>query len=186
MYMCTLFTSRYICILSLQYIWILPGSPGVSSQHPGSYPSTPHAVCVRVHAHTHKTHYTSTPCKKWGDTSLAQTNPSFYKQDQLGKPRSPLFYIRMQWCFKHLWIALKTPVSINTQREDDHHKMDQNDDWDDKHDDNGAQKKWCKRRWSHRKITRAFIWRLTEHNMSYMALYDIKYYIFSYPSYYVS
>ena len=29
----------------------------------------------------------------------------------------------------------------------------------------------------HRKITRAFIWRLTEHNMSYKALYDITYFI---------
>ena len=29
----------------------------------------------------------------------------------------------------------------------------------------------------HRKITRAFIWRLTEHNMSYKTLYDIKYFL---------
>ena len=29
----------------------------------------------------------------------------------------------------------------------------------------------------HRKITRAFIRRLTEHNMSYKALYDIKYFL---------
>jgi len=47
-------------------------------------------------------------------TSLAQTNLSHWKQtptvDQLEKPHSPLFYIRMQWCFKHLWIAPKTPV----------------------------------------------------------------------------
>jgi len=28
---------------------------------------------------------------------------------------------------------------------------------------------------NHLKITRAFVWRLTEHNMSYKALYDIKY-----------
>ena len=27
----------------------LPGSPGVSSRHPGSHPSTPHAVCVSCH-----------------------------------------------------------------------------------------------------------------------------------------
>jgi len=31
-------------------------------------------------------------------------------------------------------------LSIHTQREDDHHKMNQNDDWNDKHDDDGAQK----------------------------------------------
>ena len=33
----------------------LPGSPGVSFRHPGSHPSTPHAVCVRVRTHTHTT-----------------------------------------------------------------------------------------------------------------------------------
>jgi len=35
----------------------------------------PHiSVCVCAYTHTHDT-YTSTPCKKWGDTSIAQTNP---------------------------------------------------------------------------------------------------------------
>jgi len=48
------------------------------------------------------------------DTSLAQTNSSHWKQvrtvEQLEKSRSPLFYIRVQWCLKHLAIAPKTPV----------------------------------------------------------------------------
>ena len=77
------------------------------------YPTCSVCVCVCVYTHTHHT-YTSTPCKKWGDTSIAQTNPSHWKQtptvDQLEKSRSPLFYIRMQWCLKHLRIAPKTPV----------------------------------------------------------------------------
>jgi len=77
----------------------LLGSPGVSSRHLGSHPSTPHAVCVCTYTHTHNT-YTSTSCKKWGDTSITQTNPSHWKQtptvDQLENPCSPLFYIRMQ------------------------------------------------------------------------------------------
>jgi len=34
----------------------LPGFPGVSSRHPGSHPSTPHAVCVRLRTHTHTQH----------------------------------------------------------------------------------------------------------------------------------
>jgi len=112
--MCTSYTARYICILSLQYIWIssrlsrcLVPTPGLISEYPTC------SVCVCAYTHTHNTH-TSTPCKKWGDTSIDQTNPSHWKQtptvDQLDKPRSPLFYIRMQWCSKHLWIAPKTPV----------------------------------------------------------------------------
>ena len=112
--MCTSYTARYICILSLQYIWISSGlsrclvpTPGLTSEYPTC------SVCVYAYTHTHNT-YTSTPCKKWGDTSIAQTNPSHWKQtptvDQLENPRSPLFYIRMQWCLKHLCIAPKTPV----------------------------------------------------------------------------
>ena len=61
--MCTSYTARYICILSLQYIWISSGSPGVSSRHPGSHPSTPHAVCVCVRTHTHITHTHQPPVK---------------------------------------------------------------------------------------------------------------------------
>jgi len=49
-------------------------------------------VCVCVRTHTHNT-YTSTPCKKWGDTSLAQTNPSHWNQtptvDKLEIPAHP-------------------------------------------------------------------------------------------------
>jgi len=107
-YTCVLCTphGRYICILSLQYIWIsselsrcLVATPGLTSKYPTC------SVCVCAYTHTHNT-YTSTPCKNWGDTSLAQTNLSHWKQtpivDQLEKPRSPHFYIRMQCCPKHL------------------------------------------------------------------------------------
>jgi len=41
----------------------LPGSPGASSRHPDSHPSTPHAVCVRLRTHTHTTHTHQPPVK---------------------------------------------------------------------------------------------------------------------------
>ena len=45
----------------------LQGSPGVSSRRLSSHPKTPH--------YTHDT-YTSTPCKRWGNTSLAKHIPN--------------------------------------------------------------------------------------------------------------
>jgi len=90
----------YTCVLRTLYsIYVyyryrtsgfLPDSPGVLFRHLGSHPSTPRAVCVCAYTQTHNT-YTSTPCKKWGDTSLAHSNPSHWKQtaniDQLEKHR---------------------------------------------------------------------------------------------------
>jgi len=103
-------------MLSLQYIWISSRLLGTVS-HPNTWAHVgiPHVqcVCACVHIHTHKT-YTSTPCKRWGDTFLAQTIFSRWKRltniDQLMTPTSILFYVRLQWNFKHLWLALKTPV----------------------------------------------------------------------------
>jgi len=109
MYIHVYFVHRTVYMYTKSRCRFISCSPGVSSRHPGSHPSTPHAVCVRVRTHTHNTYL-----EKWGDSAFAQTNPSHCKQtptiDQLEKPRSPLLYIRMQWCLQHLWIALKTPV----------------------------------------------------------------------------
>ena len=95
----------YTCVLSTPHgIYVnyhfstsgfLTDSPGVSSRHPGSHPSTPHTVCVCVRTHTHTTHTHQPPVKNWETISIprAQTNPSHWKQtptvDQLEKPRSP-------------------------------------------------------------------------------------------------
>jgi len=78
-----------------------------------------HMQCVCVCVHTHTTH-THRPPVKNGKT-LTSPNESLTPQknanrravDQLGKTRSLLFYKRMQSsseCWKHLWIAPKTPV----------------------------------------------------------------------------
>ena len=65
----------------------------------------PHVQCVRVCVRTHTAHIhqppvkngeTLPPPKRIPHTGLAPT------VDQLEKPRSPLFYIRMQWCLQHL------------------------------------------------------------------------------------
>jgi len=110
--MCTSYTARYICILSLQYIWI---SSGLSRclvptlRLTSEYPTCSVCACAYPLTHTHNT-YTSTPSKKRGDTSLAQHWKQMPIVHQLEKPRSPLSYIRMQWCLKHLGIAPKTPV----------------------------------------------------------------------------
>jgi len=58
---------------------------------------TPHAVCVCVRIHTHDT-YTSTPCNKWGDTSLAQTNPSRWKRvPTIDHMENPRFHLSSTW-----------------------------------------------------------------------------------------
>jgi len=64
--MCTSYTARYICTLSLQYIrvWISSGlsrclvpTPGLTSEYPTC------SVCACACSHTHNK-FTSTPCKK--------------------------------------------------------------------------------------------------------------------------
>ena len=165
--MCTSYTARYICILSLQYIWISSGpsrclvlTSGLTSEYPTC------SVCACAHTHTQHIHIKplskmrrhfldnvklaqlvrARDCQSRGcrfdsgrisktensklqgfkvhrpsskgtkslfqvvkaiiNQSLAQTNPSHWNQtptvDQLENPHSPLFYIRMRWCIKHL------------------------------------------------------------------------------------
>jgi len=61
----------------------LPGSPGVSSRHPGSHPNTPHAVCVHVCTHTHTTHTHQPPVKN------GETLPSPKRIPHTGNKRQP-------------------------------------------------------------------------------------------------
>jgi len=84
----------------------LPGSPGVSSRHPGSHPSTLHAVCVCVRTHTHNT-YTSTPFKKWGDTSIAQQilNP---KRPHLESSKQNYYIISLRAIIKAIFTSPHT------------------------------------------------------------------------------
>jgi len=63
--MCTSYTARYICILSLQYIWIssrlsrcLFRTPGLTSEYP--------TCCVCVCAYTHTQHIHINPLLKMG------------------------------------------------------------------------------------------------------------------------
>jgi len=86
-YTCVLRTP-HVCILSLQYIWISSGrsrclapTPGLTSENP----TVACSVCVCAYTHTRNT-YTPTPCKKRGDTSIAQTNPSTLKTDANRRP----------------------------------------------------------------------------------------------------
>ena len=85
----------------------LPGSPGVSSRHLSSHPSTPHAVCVCVCTHTHTTH-THQPHVKNGET-LQSPNESLTLQTNAnlrpaGKtPLTPLVHMHA--------IVFKTPVN---------------------------------------------------------------------------
>jgi len=58
-YMFTSYTARYI-YYHYSTSKFLPVSPGVSSRHPGSHPSTPHAsVCMCIHTHTQHIHINS-------------------------------------------------------------------------------------------------------------------------------
>jgi len=150
-YMCASYTAQYICMLSLQYIWISSGlsrclvpTPGLTSEYPTC------SVCVCAYTHTHNT-YTSTPCKKWGDTPIVQKNPSRWKQtptvDQLAKPCSPLFYIRMQWFLTHLWIAPKTPVE-HTYAKRRWPPQNESKRWLKRQARRRGAENWCKRRWS--------------------------------------
>jgi len=85
-----------ITTVHLDFLWAVQVSRPDTRAHI-EYPTC--SVCVCAYTHSHNI-YTSTPCKKCGDTSIAQTYPSHWKQtptvDMLEKPRSPLFYIRMQ------------------------------------------------------------------------------------------
>ena len=105
-YMCTSYTARCICILSLQYIWISSGlsrclvpTPGLTSEYPTC------SVCVCAYTHTTHTHQ---PPVKNGET-LPSPNESLTLETNAncrpaGKtPLTPLLHTHA--------IVFETPVN---------------------------------------------------------------------------
>ena len=100
---CTSYTVRYVCMLSLQYIWISSGlsmclvpTPGLASE----YPSCSMFVCAYTHTQHSNTH--QPPVQNGETLPLAQTNPRTITLETsanhrpAGKtPLPPLFFIRM-------------------------------------------------------------------------------------------
>ena len=126
----------------------------------------PHMQCVRVcvHAHTQRIHIN--PLSKFGRHCPCPNESLTLETNVNSRPagktslipllhmhtivfRTPVnsaentcrAYIRKEKITTTKWIIMMTETtSTKMKREDGHHKMNWNDDSDDKHDDNGAQK----------------------------------------------
>ena len=103
--MCTSYTARYVCILSLQYIWISSGLSRCLVPTPGLTFEFPHAVCVCVRTHIHTTHTHQPPVKN-GETLPSPTESLTLQTNARPAgitPLTPLLHTHA--------IVFKTPVN---------------------------------------------------------------------------